>query len=176
MAYSKDENGEYTVPVRYMLCSSGVSSSPTRTGVFKLKSYRVRFGLFKNTSVYAQYWSQIDGRMYFHSILYTDRKAETYNTSFNNLGNRASHGCIRLSVPDARWIWYNAAPGTTVVVRKGSSDDVVTARIKELLKLDQMPSEHIGKMSGDAVPYTDNWTIDSVPHEVDFIQGSQEDS
>ncbi len=176
MAFAKDENGDYTVPVRYMLCSSGLSSSPTRTGVFKLKSYRVRFGLFNNTSVYAQYWSQIDGRMYFHSILYTERNAESYNTSFNNLGKKSSHGCVRLSVPDARWIWYNAAPGTTVVIRKGSSDDKVTAKIKELLTLDKMPSSRPKDMTGDDVPYTDNWTIDTVPHEVEFIQGSQDNS
>ena len=30
MVFSKDENGDYTVPVRYMLCSTGTSSSPTR--------------------------------------------------------------------------------------------------------------------------------------------------
>ncbi len=176
MVFAKDENGDYTVPVRYMLCSSGLNSSPTRTGVFKLKSYRVRFGLFNNTSVFAQYWSQIDGRMYFHSILYTERNAESYNTSFNNLGKKSSHGCIRLSVPDARWIWYNAAPGTKVVIRKGSSDDKVTAKIKELLTLDKMPSNRPKSMTGADVPYTDNWTIDAIPHEVDFIQGSQDNS
>ena len=176
MVFSKDDNGEYTVPVRYMLCSSGLSSSPTRTGVFTLRSYRVRFGLFNNTSVYAQYWSLIDGRMYFHSILYSERDAATYTSSFNKLGSKNSHGCVRLSVPDARWIWYNAAPGTTVVVRKGSSDDVVTAKIKELLTLDKMPSERPASLKGDKIPYTDNWTIEDVPHEVEFIQGTQNNS
>ncbi len=176
MVFSRDENGEYTVPVRYMLCSTGTSSSPTRSGTFHLKSYRVRFGLFANTDVYGQYWSQIDGRMYFHSILYSKRDASTYTGSFNNLGKRASHGCIRLTVPDARWIWYNAAPGTTVIVRDGSSSDTTTAAIKKMLTLDKMPDERPDSLTGDNIPYTDNWSIDEVPHDVEFIQGSQNNS
>ncbi len=176
MVFSKDENGDYTVPVRYMLCSTGTSSSPTRSGTFHLKSYRVRFGLFANTDVYGQYWSQIDGRMYFHSILYSKRDAATYTGSFNNLGRRASHGCIRLTVPDARWIWYNAAPGTTVIVRDGSSKDETTAAIKKMLTLDKMPDERPASLTGTDIPYTDNWSIDEVPHDVDFIQGSQNNS
>ncbi len=176
MVFSRDENGEYTVPVRYMLCSTGTSSSPTRSGSFHLKSYRVRFGLFANTDVYGQYWSQIDGRMYFHSILYSKRDASTYTGSFNNLGKRASHGCIRLTVPDARWIWYNAAPGTTVIVRDGSSSDTTTAAIKKMLTLDKMPDERPDSLTGDNIPYTDNWSIDEVPHDVEFIQGSQNNS
>ena len=176
MVFSKDENGDYTVPVRYMLCSTGTSSSPTRSGTFHLKSYRVRFGLFANTDVYGQYWSQIDGRMYFHSILYSKRDASSYTGSFNNLGKRASHGCIRLTVPDARWIWYNAAPGTTVIVRDGSSSDTTTAAIKKMLTLDKMPDERPGSLTGDDIPYTDNWSIDEVPHDVEFIQGSQNNS
>ncbi len=176
MVFSRDENGDYTVPVRYMLCSTGTSSSPTRSGTFHLKSYRVRFGLFANTDVYGQYWSQIDGRMYFHSILYSKRDAATYTGSFNNLGKRASHGCIRLTVPDARWIWYNAAPGTTVIVRDGSSSDTTTAAIKKMLTLDKMPDDRPDSLTGENIPYTDNWSIDEVPHEVDFIQGSQNNS
>ena len=176
MVFSRDENGEYTVPVRYMLCSTGTSSSPTRSGTFHLKSYRVRFGLFANTDVYGQYWSQIDGRMYFHSILYSKRDASSYTGSFNNLGKRASHGCIRLTVPDARWIWYNAAPGTTVIVRDGSSSDTTTAAIKKMLTLDKMPDKRPDSLTGDNIPYTDNWSIDEVPHDVDFIQGSQNNS
>ena len=114
--------------------------------------------------------------MYFHSILYSKRDASSYTGSFNNLGKRASHGCIRLTVPDARWIWYNAAPGTTVIVRDGSSSDTTTAAIKKMLTLDKMPDKRPDSLTGDNIPYTDNWSIDEVPHDVDFIQGSQNNS
>ncbi len=176
MVFGKDDNGEYNVPVRFMLCSSGLSETPTRSGVFRLRSYRVRFALFNNTSVYGQYWSQVDGRMYFHSILYSEKKAESYTTSVNRLGNKASHGCIRLAVPDARWIWYNAAPGTIVIVRDGSSKDKVTKAIKEKITLAKTPDKRPASLTGDSVPYTDNWLIEDVPHDVGFVQGSQNNS
>lgn len=174
MVYKKDQNGDYTIPVRYMLCSSGAPSSQSPTGTFEMKSYRVRYSLFNNTDVYGQYWSLITGRIYFHSILYSKKDASTYTeSSYNNLGKNVSHGCIRLTVPDARWIWYNAAPGTTVVIRSGSSKDSETAVIRDQLKLAKLPNERPDSITGDNVPYTDNWTIENVPHDVEFIQGSQ---
>ena len=173
MVYTRDETGAYTVPVRYMRCSTGSDATSTPTGTFTMPSYRVRFALFKDTSVYGQYWSQITGRIYFHSILYSEKDADTYTTtSYNNLGSNVSHGCIRLTVPDARWIWYNAAPGTEVEVRKGSSADNETAAISEQLILAQLPDKRQTGLTGD-IPYTDNWKIEDVPHEVDFVQGSQ---
>ena len=49
-------------------------------------------------------------------------------------------------------------------------------KIKELLTLDKMPSERPASLKGDKIPYTDNWTIEDVPHEVEFIQGTQNNS
>lgn len=173
MAYTKDENGKYTRPVRYMLCGVGASSTPTPTGTFKMENYRLRYEHFNNTNCYGQYWSILTGRIYFHSILYTSFNAKDYtDTSYDNLGKSVSHGCIRLTVPDARWIYYNVAPGTTVVVRKGSSDDKETAAIREQLVLAERPKTRPKLVKGE-IPDTDNWTIDEVPHETKFIQGSQ---
>ena len=172
MAFSKDENGDYTVPVRYMLCSSGADSSQSPTGTFKMKNYRVRYALFNNTSSYAQYWSLITGRIYFHSILYSSKNASSYTESYKKLGNNVSHGCIRLTVPDARWIWYNCAPETEVEIRKGSGKDKLTASVRNKLILADYPEERISLKAGD-IPMTDNWTIDEIPHEVGFVQGSQ---
>ncbi|MCR5685340.1 MAG: L,D-transpeptidase [Lachnospiraceae bacterium] len=173
MAYTKDEESKYTVPVRYMLCSSGANSSQSPTGTFKMKSYRVRYALFNNTTSYAQYWSLITGRIYFHSILYTAKDPATYTESYKKLGTNVSHGCIRLTVPDARWIWYNCAPETEVEIRKGSKKDEETAAIREKLVLAGYPSERLRLKSGKA-PWTDNWQIDDVPQEVEFVQGSQD--
>lgn len=173
MVYKADSNGEYTIPVRYMLCTTGASGSPTPSGTFNMKSYRVRYALFNNTDVYGQYWSLITGRIYFHSILYSNKDASTYTeSSYNNLGKHVSHGCVRLSVPDARWIWYNAAPGTCVVIRDGSSSDKETALIRDQLKLAPLPKVRPKSMTGD-IPYTDNWRVEDIPHDVEFIQGNQ---
>jgi len=37
-------------------------------------------------------------------------------SSYKMLGKRASHGCIRLSVPDAKWIYDNIGAGTVVSI------------------------------------------------------------
>jgi lipoprotein-anchoring transpeptidase ErfK/SrfK len=32
------------------------------------------------------------------------------------LGSKASHGCIRLALPDAKWIYQNIRVGSRVVI------------------------------------------------------------
>ena len=173
IAYTKDEKGKYTKPVRYMLCGVGASSTPTPTGIFKMENYRLRYEIFNGTKCYGQYWSIITGRIYFHSILYTSFDAKDYTeTSYDNLGKAVSHGCIRLTVPDARWIYYNVAPGTEIEIRKGSARDTATAEIRQGLVLAKRPKERPDIKKGE-IPDTDNWTIDDVPAETEYIQGSQ---
>ena len=38
--------------------------------------------------------------------------------SESNLGRKASHGCIRLKIDDAKWIYDNCPYGTTVVIQE----------------------------------------------------------
>ncbi len=175
MVYTKDETGAYTVPVRYMLCTTGSSrvQSETRTGVFKMQKTRVRFGKFASSPESAQYWSLIFSKTYFHSTLYNKRRDLTsvQKASYEALGSKASHGCIRLTVPDARWIFYNICYDTEVEIRKGSKDDQETKAIREQL--------HIAPWKDDAVitvantPYTDNWRIEDVPLEMPYIFATQ---
>jgi len=139
-AYIKDEDGEFTIPVRYMVCTSGSYSNPTPIGTFKMGSDRKRFSCFTKFNVYGQYWSQLTRSIYFHSILYTSRNAKYYtDSSYRNLGTRASHGCIRMLVPDARWVYYNIAPGTEVQVVSGRYDDEEAKAIKEKLIRTPLP-------------------------------------
>ncbi len=166
MVFSKDANGEYTVPVRYMLCSTGnpriEDGGETRRGTFNMLVPRIRFGHFLSGEA-AQYWSLIHSRTYFHSVLYDKQdKLSTYQIeTYEQLGTKASHGCIRLTVPDARWIWYNIAYGTVCEIRDGSKDDTVTQRIREQLVLPVAPTARLKIVAGQT-PYTDNWTIDSL--------------
>lgn len=175
MVFARDEKGKYTVPVRYMLCSSGADKTQSPVGTFEMKDYRVRFSRFKNTDNFGQYWSLITGRIYFHSVLYTSKNASDYvSSTWNNLGKNVSHGCIRLTVPDARFIYYNMAPGTVVEIRKGSSSDKATKEIREKLLEGkaELPAKRIKLLAGE-IPYTDNWSADEVPHEVPFVNGHQ---
>lgn len=165
MVYSKDpETGEYTVPVRYMLCSTGSSrvGGETRTGVFNMKPTKVRFGKFASSPESAQYWSLIFSKTYFHSTLYNKRRDLTsvQKQSYESLGSKASHGCIRLTVPDARWIYYNICYDTEVEIRTGSKDDDATRAIREQMHL--APWKDGGNITVAGTPYTDNWTIDEI--------------
>jgi len=172
MVYTKDENGEYTLPVRYMLCSTGLGNS-TPKGVFEMGAYRVRFSKFVRDGRYGQYWSQIRKAIYFHTFLYSERDASTYiEETYLDLGNKASHGCVRLTVPDARWIWYNIGYGTKCEIREGSDDDTATAMIREQLVLAKPPAERVQLTPGE-MPSTDNWSIEDVNIEIPYVQGSQ---
>ena len=77
MVFSKDEEGNYTVPVRYMLCSTGKNDC-TPKGKFKMDKYHVRFSQFVRDKTYGQFWTQIRGAIYFHSILYSQFDTSTY--------------------------------------------------------------------------------------------------
>ena len=179
MAFKKDANGEYTVPVRYMLCSTGSAKNGlTKIGKFKLKECRLRFGTFASGDFSAQYWTLIVSRTYFHSVVY-HRGARNGQKDLNSvyvdkylkLGTPDSHGCIRLPVPDARWIYYNCAHGTEVEIRDGDKNDAQTRAIREQLKLAPPPAVVSGLAPGSA-PYTDNWTIEDVPQEVKYVHAT----
>ena len=111
--YEKDAEGNYTVPVKAMVCSTG--SATPRGGVYKLKRSRYRWrALFGN--VYGQYAVPIVGNILFHSVPYTtngDPSSLEY-WEYDKLGTTASAGCIRLTVADAIWIYSNCGTGTQV--------------------------------------------------------------
>lgn len=115
-AYAPDRNGEYTDLVRTMKCSTGRKSSPTPTGTFTDTAPGARWHFFKKFNCWAQYAFYIQGDIMFHSVLYNEKGGKVTQSSVNHLGSRASHGCVRLSVEDAKWIWNNCPANTTVIV------------------------------------------------------------
>ena len=116
--YSRDAEGEYTVVVRQMICSSGTKKNPSSIGDFTLNGRKARWCFFPKWGDYAQYWTQITSEIAFHSVIYArvDTKSLSIK-SYNMLGQRASHGCIRLLVSDAKWIYDNVCKGTVVTIR-----------------------------------------------------------
>ena len=115
-AYAPDRNGEYTELVRTMKCSTGRKGSPTPTGTFTDTAPGARWHYFKKFNCWAQYAYYIQGDIMFHSVLYNQKGGKVTRSSVNNLGSRASHGCVRLSVEDAKWIWNNCPANTKVIV------------------------------------------------------------
>lgn len=117
--YEKDAAGNYTVPVKAMVCSVGEGDS-TPAGSFQIgQKYRWHelYG-----SVYGQYCSRFTGHILFHSVGYEKEDPGTLEyEEYNRLGEAASLGCVRLSVADAKWIYDNCGEGTTVKVYDGAS-------------------------------------------------------
>ena len=115
--YSADTMDNYTILAKTFKCSTGLDSTPTPKGTFTNTGRGARWHYFKKFDCWAQYAWYIDGDIMFHSVLYSQQDESTLRkSSVNALGYKASHGCVRLSVSDAKWIWDNCSSGTTVVV------------------------------------------------------------
>lgn len=119
-AYVADENGEYTIPIKKMVCSTGVSTP--ENGVFKI-SDKYEWGALVG-NVYGQYCTRITGPILFHSVPYTSMdKASLEYWEYDKLGQAVSKGCVRLTVADAKWIYENCKQGTQVEFCEQCNDD-----------------------------------------------------
>lgn len=116
--YTKDSEGNYTVPVKAMICSIGTATP--KGGKYKLNGAKHRwhtlFGHTPGTYVYGQYTTAIVGNILFHSVPYTTKgdPSSLEYLEYDKLGTKASAGCIRLTVQDAAWIYNNITTGTIV--------------------------------------------------------------
>ena len=109
--YTKDANGEYTVPYKAMLCSTG-TATPT-SGIYKMSGKYRWLSLFGGVN--GQYCSRITGHILFHSVPYIAQSPDTLEYwEYDKLGTSASAGCIRLTVANAKWIYDNCPNGTYV--------------------------------------------------------------
>ena len=127
VAYEADSKGNYDPNKAYrkMICSTGSSSGLTPNGTFKIYNkytYRALQG------AYGQYCSRFNGGILFHSVPIStsaptvEQGRSMMNTaSYNKLGSPASHGCVRMLVRDAKWIYNNCKMGTKVIVTDSSS-------------------------------------------------------
>lgn len=113
----KWNGSSYKDLVKKFKCSTGKDSTPTPTGTYQAGG---RAGgewyYFKDFNCYAKWATRIVGGILFHSVTYNSHKRPSGSVS--SLGRKASHGCIRLSVENAKWIYDNCPRGTTVVIQK----------------------------------------------------------
>ena len=132
--YGRDEEGNYSVVVRQMLCSTGTKKNPSDVGDWVLNGRHATWCVFpKWGNSYARYWTRINASIAFHSVIYTAVNNKAVNvSSYKMLGKRASHGCIRLTVADAKWIYDNIGEGTVVSIVEGMKAD---PELRDALKL-----------------------------------------
>ena len=124
--FAKDGANGYIIPVKKMICSTGLPATPTIKGTFTLRRAGRWYTLMG--PVYGQYVTQISGPYFFHSAWYhVNGNIRSLSVSeYRKLGNNASHGCVRLTVVDAKWIYENCN-GSTVYIYNGS-DTVLFAK------------------------------------------------
>jgi len=107
---------DYTALVHTFICSTGTRENPTILGTFQAPGRNGEWYWMDDSKVWVKYAFVIEGGYFFHSVLFEKQGGSPTASSVSNLGRRASHGCIRLTVEDAEWIYNNCASGTTVVI------------------------------------------------------------
>lgn len=123
--YGLDGNGEHTRLERVFTASTGTEKFPSDVGTFTLSGRKARWAEFPNWGGgKARWWVRINGDIAFHSVIYNSNNLDDVNmSSVRKLGSRASHGCIRLTVADAKWIYDNVGAGTVVRIHEDAPID-----------------------------------------------------
>ena len=107
----KGRQGNWINIKRYS-CGDGKSSTPTIEGTFTVG---IKLWYFDSGSARCWYATQFSGNYLFHSVLYY-QDSYPADVMDGTLGAGVSHGCVRLEVSNARWIYDNIPRGTKVVV------------------------------------------------------------
>ncbi|KGM93519.1 murein L,D-transpeptidase [Clostridium botulinum] len=101
--------------IKTFTCSTGMDSTPTPTGVYLVGTRGSLF--YSGSSVICYNWVRWNNNFLFHSVLY-DRNGNLILSEYKKLGQKASHGCIRLPLGDVRWIYDNIPSGTPVIIQR----------------------------------------------------------
>lgn len=94
-------------------CTTGAPSTPTIKGTFTVGSKGAYFNTGTNQRCW--YYTQFRGNYLFHSVIY-DRSSSPVHVVDGRLGINASHGCVRLALSNAKWIYNHIRSGTKVVI------------------------------------------------------------
>ncbi len=100
--------------VRSILASGGRPGDETPLGTFRIQNRGHHFWSAKYGEG-AYYWVRIFGNYLFHSIP-VDIEGNVIREEARLLGCPASHGCLRMSMRDAKWFYENVPDGTLVVI------------------------------------------------------------
>lgn len=106
--------------IKAMICSP---SAETPVGTFYIPIKYRWHEMIGNC--YAQYCSRITTGVLFHSVWYYTNgdKSSMSVSAYNVMGQKASHGCVRLLCKDAKWIYDHCAVGTKIVIFWGDKGD-----------------------------------------------------
>ena len=108
----------YNKEVKMFKCTTGAKATPTLKGTHQAVGPISDWYYMADSSIWVRYAFQIKDNYFFHSVLFKNKgDKKPTSASLRNLGHNASHGCVRLAVDDARWIYENCTPGMTVIIQ-----------------------------------------------------------
>ena len=100
--------------LREMVCSGGAPESPTPKGEF-VTSQKIPKAFIERFGVGAYYWIRFFEEYLIHSVPF-DENWEMITEEFEKLGSPASHGCIRLKLEEAKWLYETLPLGVKVLI------------------------------------------------------------
>ena len=98
---------------KYYKCCVGKPSTPTISGTYYIKSRGKYFDT--GTKGRCWYFTQVNGNYLFHSVIY-DRQPSPKKIIDNSMDAAVSHGCVRLDLENAKWIYDNIPNNTKVII------------------------------------------------------------
>ncbi|ELC8365305.1 L,D-transpeptidase [Clostridium perfringens] len=93
-------------------CSTGIEGKETPVGVFTVQN-RSPWFFSPKYGQGGKYYVQFMGNYLFHSIPFDSDRT---TVSDPTLGVPSSHGCIRLSVEDSKWLYDNVQNGSKIII------------------------------------------------------------
>lgn len=93
-------------------CSTGIERKETPVGVFTVQN-RAPWFFSPKYGQGGKYYVQFMGNYLFHSIPFDSDRT---TVSDPTLGVPSSHGCIRLSVEDSKWLYDNVKNGSKIII------------------------------------------------------------
>lgn len=102
-------NGNWKL-INSFQCASGTGGTPTITGHFFVG---IKGPQFRSGQAILKYYTQIQGNYLFHSVLF-DKNG---NLLDGTLGKSASHGCVRLALENAKYIYDNVPIGSGIWIK-----------------------------------------------------------
>ena len=133
--YEMDEMGKYSKAIKVMLCSTGKTYTPTKMGEYTLKKVARWHKL--NGNVYGQYCCRISDHYLIHSVFYSrnGNPKTLYINEYLKLGHNASHGCVRVTVADAKWIYEHSEQIRVLITDENVYFPLEDAVLKEPIRV-----------------------------------------
>lgn len=100
--------------IKEMICSGGIEEKPTPPGEFTTTEKGNYFWNDKY-KMGAYYWVRFYNEYLFHSVPFNEDN-QMIQEECDKLGTPASHGCIRLKLEEAKWLYDMLPLGVKVVI------------------------------------------------------------